>query len=160
LNRLPHAHILILLEDEYKPRNVDDYDSICSAEIPNKELHPEAYKTVTEMMIHGPCGKINPKSPCMVDGVCSKQFPKDFNEYTTENADGYPEYRRRDNKVTHPVKIHDIKNKNKDAENFITFEVDNRWIVPHNLYLSTKYNCHINTEVCSSVILSIIRILI
>ena len=29
--------------------------------------------------------------------------------------------------------------------------VDNRWIVPHNLWLSTKYNAHINVEVCSSV---------
>ena len=123
---------------------------ITSAEIPDKKVHPAAYQTVTEMMIHGPCGKINPSSPCMVDGICSKNFPKPFNEYTKENSDGYPEYRRRDNKITHPVKIYNNKNKSTN-ENFTIFHVDNRWIVPHNLYLSTKYNCHINVEVCSSV---------
>ena len=100
--------------------------------------------------MHGAWGKINPSSPCMVDGICSKNFPKPFNEYTKENSDGYPEYRRRDNKITHPVKIYNNKNKNL-KENFTIFYVDNRWIVPHNLYLSTKYNCHINVEVCSSV---------
>ena len=35
------------------------------------------------------------------------------------------------------------KDKNS-KENFTIFHVDNRWIVPNNLYLSTKYNCHIN----------------
>ena len=30
-------------------------------------------------------------------------------------------------------------------------DVDNRWVVPHNLYLATKYDCHFNIEICSSV---------
>ncbi|GJJ68098.1 ATP-dependent DNA helicase PIF1 [Entomortierella parvispora] len=30
--------------------------------------------------------------------------------------------------------------------------LDNTWIVPHNLWLATKYNAHINVEVCSSVV--------
>ena len=39
----------------------------------------------------------------------------------------------------------------KKNKNSTTVEVDNRWIVPYNLYLVTKYNCHINVEICSSV---------
>lgn len=32
-----------------------------------------------------------------------------------------------------------------------TITVDNRWIVPHNLYLAAKYNAHINVEVCNQI---------
>jgi len=28
--------------------------------------------------------------------------------------------------------------------------VDSKWVVPHNLYLVTKYDCHINVEISSS----------
>ena len=97
-------------------------------------------------MAHGPCGIINPLSPCMADGQCSKGYPKNFVEHTIENADGYPEYRRRNNGVTFPKTI----NKNNKAKTFV-FEMDNRWIVPYNMWFSTKYNCHINVEICSSV---------
>ena len=31
------------------------------------------------------------------------------------------------------------------------FIVDNRSVVPHNLYLVSKYNCHINVEICNGV---------
>ncbi len=142
---LPHAHILVILSEDSKPQNTDDFDNIISAEIPDPKTHPATYATITKCMIHGPCGILNPKSPCMVDGVCSKNFPKDFCEETQENKDGYPEYRRREN--GHSFKV-TINNNQKQTE----IEVDNRWIVPYNPYLSTKYNCHINVEICSSVI--------
>jgi len=31
------------------------------------------------------------------------------------------------------------------------FEVDNRWVVPHNHWLLLKYDCHINLEYCASI---------
>jgi hypothetical protein len=31
------------------------------------------------------------------------------------------------------------------------FVFDNHWVVPYNLYLTMRYQCHINVEVCSSI---------
>ncbi len=30
-------------------------------------------------------------------------------------------------------------------------ELDNCWVVPHNVYLLTKYDVHINIEVCNNI---------
>ena len=100
-------------------------------------------------MLHNPCGLLNPNAKCMENGKCTKQFPKDFSEVTVNNGVGYPVYRRRDNGVTFPVKVYNQHG--KDKNNFNIIELDNRWIVPYNLYLTTKYDCHINVEICSSV---------
>ncbi len=38
---------------------------------------------------------------------------------------------------------------NLDIKNRVTVGkmiVNNRWVVPHNFYLSTKFDCHINVE--------------
>ncbi len=32
-----------------------------------------------------------------------------------------------------------------------SFVFDNRWVVPYNPYLTMRYQCHINVEVCSSI---------
>lgn len=28
--------------------------------------------------------------------------------------------------------------------------LDNTWVVPYNPYLLTRYNCHLNVEICST----------
>jgi hypothetical protein len=86
---LPHAHILIILDERDKPRTIEQIDQIVCAEIPDPQLYPQAYETVSKCMIHGPCGPSFPDSPCMVNGKCSKRFPKAYCEATTQNSNGY-----------------------------------------------------------------------
>ena len=88
-----HAHILAICCEDSKPRTPEDYDSIVCAEISDVQQFPELHQIVTSFMMHNPCGSSNSKSPCMVDGKCSKNFPKEFVEKTYAGADGYPHYR-------------------------------------------------------------------
>ena len=74
----------------------------------------------------------------MKDGVCQKHYPKNFNEATQEDRNSYSVYRRRDNSCF-------VKTRN-------AIRLDNRWVVPHNVDLVTKYNAHINVEICSSIL--------
>ena len=116
--------------------------NLISAEIPVPNIYPLAHETVTKNMIHGPCGLLNPSSPCMKDGDCTKQFPKKFVSETRVNASGgYPEYTRRNN-GTSIVRTISVNQR---------LTIDNRWVVPHNLYLCTKFNAHINVESCASI---------
>ena len=133
---LPHCHLLIHLHPDDKIRNSADIDTLISAEIPDEVQEPELYNIIKSCMVHGPCGHLNQSSPCMVDGSCSKKFPKQFCQNTVASDNGYPKYRRRDNGRTVSVKNVDL---------------DNRWIVPYNAWLSKKYNAHINLEACMSV---------
>jgi hypothetical protein len=62
---------------------------------------------------------------------CSKFYPKEFQEETTFTDTGFTVYRRRDTGIF-------IR---RDAHN-----LDNTWVVPHNLELLKKYQAHINVE--------------
>ncbi|XP_031789010.1 uncharacterized protein LOC116417955 [Nasonia vitripennis] len=67
-----------------------------SAEIPNAADNPRLHEIVMKNMMHGPCGDW-----CMVDDKCSKRFPKNFQNETVMDENGYPYYRRRNNGTTH-----------------------------------------------------------
>ncbi|CAH9134654.1 unnamed protein product [Cuscuta epithymum] len=85
-------------------------------------------------MMHGPCGGAVRSAPCMVDGRCTKYFPKKWCSETSVDDDGYPVYKRvRNNRV--------IRKNNVD--------LDNRFVVPHNRYLLMKYGAHMNVEWCN-----------
>uniref|UniRef100_A0A2N9INS4 ATP-dependent DNA helicase n=1 Tax=Fagus sylvatica TaxID=28930 RepID=A0A2N9INS4_FAGSY len=83
---LPHVHMLLIIDENDKLRNPDDYDQIVRAEIPAKEEQPQLHCAVLKHMIHGPCGIQNPRSPCMKNGKCKKGYPKPFSLETYQVA--------------------------------------------------------------------------
>ncbi|EAU91301.2 hypothetical protein CC1G_13042 [Coprinopsis cinerea okayama7 len=128
---LPHMHLLIFLKASHKLATPSVVDSCISAEWPDPTTQPLLFESVKRSMVHGPCGAYNPRSPCMVNGKCSKGYPKSFNEVMTMDANGYPNYRHRDDGRPFEVNRH---------------MVDNRWIVPHPPSLIADFDCHINME--------------
>ena len=96
-------------------------------------------------MLHGPCGATNPSCPCMKDGKCSKDYPRQFNKTTRVGEDCYPDYRRRSPEDGGHTTMQMARN--------LGYEVpmDNRHVVPYNPYLLHKYQAHINVEWCASI---------
>ena len=80
---------------------MDHIDDIISAELPDPKnpKNKTLFEIVSKQMIHGPCGHFDPNCVCMVDGKCSKEFPKAFASQTDSNVNGYPKYKRRNNGV-------------------------------------------------------------
>jgi hypothetical protein len=91
---LPHGYILIILRSQDKPHDSNDYDQIVCAELLDKSTHPELYNIVTSHMLHGPCGALHPSCACMLNGACSKGYPKTFQPQTEDSTGSYPTYRR------------------------------------------------------------------
>ena len=90
---LPHAHILVILADDDRLICTDEVDNVISAQLPpDPEIFPEGsdekaqaerlQRIVVSNVVPGPYGALNPNSPCMVDGKCSKNYPKKFCDKT------------------------------------------------------------------------------
>jgi hypothetical protein len=95
--RPPHAHILLWLDEDYKPQNCIDYDGFVSAKIPNERTQPLLYKSVSSHMFRGTCGYLNPRCQSTEQATlqCNKKFRKQFTEETARNENGYLLYRHR-----------------------------------------------------------------
>ena len=109
---------------------------LCSPPNPKPRSQPLLFDTVKLTMVYGPCGYLNVSAPCMQNGWCTKGYPKPFQESTSTNQDGYPSYACPNDGRTFGVSVSGIG----------TVELDNRWIVPYNPFLSAKYNCHTNIK--------------
>jgi len=133
---LSHAHIFIFFAEDCKPHTVEDVDRMINVEFPNPETNRLAHETFAICMMHGPCGAAFPNALCMEDGKCKKQYPCKFQSEMVTNVNEYPIYRRRNTGRT--ISVHGV-------------ELDNCWVVPHNVYLSTKYDAHINVEVYNNI---------
>ncbi|OMO85808.1 DNA helicase PIF1, ATP-dependent [Corchorus olitorius] len=131
---LPHVHILLWLKNSSAFRVPQNVDRCISAELPDQAVDPIGYEAVKGFMMHGPCGLARRTAPCMNEGRCNKYYPKEFQLETKVNESGYYLYRRRDSSIT-------CKKSGID--------LDNRFVVPHNLDLVIRYMAHINVEVCT-----------
>ncbi|GJS84946.1 ATP-dependent DNA helicase PIF1-like protein [Tanacetum coccineum] len=69
-------------------------------------------------------------------GSMHKRFPNKYSNRTSNDSDGYPVYRRREDG-------------NFVEKNHV--RLDNRFVVPYNSYLLKKYQAHINVEWCNQV---------
>merc|ERR1712082_11685 len=101
---LPHAHMLIILQQRHAIKSAEQVDEIVSAEIPPhpNSIHDEdpdvqqekreqarrLRELVLKNMVHGPCGTEKQHAPCMynkqgeITQVCHKSYPKAFKEET------------------------------------------------------------------------------
>ncbi|KAH1238478.1 hypothetical protein GmHk_08G023137 [Glycine max] len=131
---IPHALILLWLNGENRLHNESDIDKIISTELPNLDLYPKLSKSVATYMMHGPCGLVNLKSPCMKERKYSKYFPKKFENSTAIDDDGYPCYQRRDMRIS-------------VQKNGVT--LDNKNDAPCSPMLLMRYEGHINTKYCN-----------
>ena len=120
---LPHAHIVVKMAHE--PSTATEIDAVICAELPTE---PSLREKVLKHMIHqhydNRCYRSDYEKRYM---ICHYNYPKPINAETYTNEAGYPVYRRRS-------------------------ECDNR-VVPYNPAMIDEFDCHINIELASSVIL-------
>lgn len=135
---MPHTHTLIRLQNEIESEQIDN---LIQAELPTEEQDPILFDVIKTHMVHGPRGSLNNKSSCMINGHCTKKFPKSFTKETITGKYGYPLYKRRSPEDGGNL-IHNHNGFN---------EIDNRSIVPYSPVLSRIFHAHINVELCSSV---------
>ena len=91
-------------------------------------------------MMHGPCGKYNPKCGCMrkKDGkksFCRFNYPKELSDHTIFTNEDTFMYKRPNNGR------YVIKN---------GINMGNEWVAPYCAYLLKRFKCHINLEKCAS----------
>ncbi|GJV87496.1 DNA helicase [Tanacetum coccineum] len=131
---LPHCHSLLWVDASSRIREDTDVDKYISAELPDPREDPDGYRIVSELMMHGPCGLTNKNAACMKDETkCNRHFPKAYSNATYIDKDGFVHYRRRETGIE------------TERQNV---RLDNRYVVPYNRMLCTKYYAHINVEYC------------
>ncbi|GKE33481.1 DNA helicase, partial [Tanacetum coccineum] len=130
---LPHCHTLLWVDSSNQIKEAAQIDDYISAELPDPIQDPVAYKVVTELMMHGPCGVANSSAVCTEKGVCNKGFPKMYNDKTFFDINGHTHYRRRQ------TGVYFMKGESR---------LDNCNVVPYNRMLCLAFRAHINVEYC------------
>jgi hypothetical protein len=138
---LPHAHMLLILADDNKPRCPDDYDAIVTAEITTLDTpkHRALRELQLKHMVHG-C-----RAKCFSEDApdhenCMNRYPRLFRNESEDTEESYPQYRRRS-----------PEDGGHESVGRGGRPINNSMVVPHNVWLLKKYNCHINVEICTSI---------
>jgi hypothetical protein len=87
---LPHAHILLIMDQNDKSYTPEFVDTVVSAELPDPILFPDLYNIIVTSILHGSYDARNIQSPYMKDDKYSKKYPKPFSEHTILPVDIYP----------------------------------------------------------------------
>ncbi|XP_073041765.1 uncharacterized protein [Primulina eburnea] len=117
---LPHFHMLIIPQSNYKINFLERFDSYVVDELPDKDVFPRLFGLVSQHMMHGTYGTLNLKFPCMINGKCKNHYPRPFLEHHVQRSDGYPMYRRRNDGRSVEVR---------------NFTLNSQWVVLYNPYL-------------------------
>ena len=149
---LPHAHILLIMDDKDTPKSPDHHDCAVTAEFSE---NAEVREVQAEFMYHRCNDHCKNDTGRGGTRCCTKGYPKPFRMETSEGDDTYTEYRRR------PPVDDDTPDKRWKGGQKNTFTkktgrnkeevLDNSRLVPHNIYLLMKYRCHLNVEICNSI---------
>ena len=148
---LPHAHILLIMDEEDTPKCPEHYDCAVTAEFSE---NAEVREVQAEFMYHRCNDHCKNDTGSGGTHCCTKRYPKPYREETSEGDDTYPEYRRRrpvdddtpDKRWGGAQKNTFIKKTGKKEE-----VLNNSRLVPHNIFLLMKYRCHLNVEICNSI---------
>ncbi|KAG6682508.1 hypothetical protein I3842_13G145700 [Carya illinoinensis] len=123
------------LKNELFKREI--FGKVAAYEILDKTKNVHLYKTVVKHMMHGSYGILNPTNICMKKNrICKNQYPKKFTSKITVGIDCFPLYKRSNDGTIGKVRGQNL---------------DNRWVVPYNSHLLSKFNCHTNVEICSTI---------
>ncbi|GJT97111.1 ATP-dependent DNA helicase PIF1-like protein [Tanacetum coccineum] len=104
---LLHAHFLLIMTLQYKMSNLDDYEKMVCAEIPDPK-YQRMHEMVVKHMMHGPCGHLRTSSLCM-EGEPKQshwRYPRKFIEKTAHREDSYPLYQRKNTKAEVNSQLH------------------------------------------------------
>ena len=124
---LPHAHVLLIMHEKIHTQK--QADRLVCAELPDTARHRLLYDLVSEHMMHGPCGELNPKCPCMEQGLCRCGYPKPLLPPRTRLP------------VLQAARLRD-----PDATG-VRQSVGGTY----KTVLLLRYRCHINLEICTTI---------
>ena len=129
---LPHAHMLLIMKPDDRPKCADDYDKIICAEITTGTSPKHASLRAKQLrhMIHTHRPKCYAEDDPDHD-TCRNRYPRPTRSDTADHEDSFPKYRRRSvAEGGHPK---------------------NPYVVPHNTHLLEWLDCHCNVEICTSI---------